>query len=176
MFAPFGNSSQAVVHWQPEPTTRGTSTILTTCIITITLCVWTAIHMNIPAADERQGKIPVWRKIGWLIVALIAPEFVVYTAWYQRRVASEMLRGLQNIFGQEPPPSRFARMRRKIFNKPAGDSRDLQKHEEARDRYSVTTMSREKREFQRISSQQALQNKSVTSPWLSDQSLALHFS
>ena len=75
----FGNGTD-LVHWQPSPKTRGTWDILTTCIITMLLCVWTAVQLNI----SPPGSVwkPRLRKVGWLLVALLAPEFVAYTAWY----------------------------------------------------------------------------------------------
>lgn len=73
-----GNGSN-VVHWQPNPTTRGTFDILSTCIITLLLCVWTSVHLNVP----RPGGFweSRFRKVGWLLLALLAPEVVAYTAW-----------------------------------------------------------------------------------------------
>ena len=44
------------------------------------LCVWTAVHLNIPARGEKAviGFItPQFiRKIKWLFIGLLAPEFV----------------------------------------------------------------------------------------------------
>ena len=74
----FGNGTNLVL-WQSSPNTRGTSDILTTCIITLLLCVWTAVHLNIsPPESYWEPKI---RKTGWLILALLAPEMIAYTAW-----------------------------------------------------------------------------------------------
>lgn len=74
----FGNGTD-IMHWKPSPNTRGTFDILSTCVITMLLCVWTAVHLNIPPPGS------VWkprlRKFGWLILALLAPEMVAYTAW-----------------------------------------------------------------------------------------------
>ena len=75
----FGNGTD-LVHWESSPKTRGTFDILSTCIITMLLCVWTAVHLNVPPPDSFWG--PKLRKVGWLILALIAPEMVAYTAWY----------------------------------------------------------------------------------------------
>ena len=75
----FGNGTD-IVRWEPSSQRRGTFDILMTCIITMLLCVWTAVHLNVsPPGDIWK---PGFRKIGWLILALIGPEFVAYTAWY----------------------------------------------------------------------------------------------
>ena len=74
----FGNGTD-IVRWKPSPTTRGTFDILTICITTMLLCVWTAVHLNIsPPAGVWGSRL---RKVGWLILALLAPEIVAYTAW-----------------------------------------------------------------------------------------------
>ena len=75
----FGNGTD-IVRWEPSCQKRGTIDILTTCTITMFLCVWTAVHLNVPPP----GSIwkPRLRKVGWLILALVAPELVAYTAWY----------------------------------------------------------------------------------------------
>ena len=75
----FGNGSD-VVHWKPSSNTRGTFDILTSCIITMLLCVWTAVHLNV-SPPEGFWK-PKFRKVRWLLLALVAPEMVAYTAWY----------------------------------------------------------------------------------------------
>lgn len=71
----FGDFSEGAVRWQPNPNQRGTFDILTTCIVTISLCVWTALHLNVPAVGESSTK-QMFRKIGWLCVGLLAPEVV----------------------------------------------------------------------------------------------------
>ncbi|KAF2797184.1 hypothetical protein K505DRAFT_236065, partial [Melanomma pulvis-pyrius CBS 109.77] len=60
--------------WKPEPVVRGTFSILSTCLITMGLCVWTAVHLNIPEYKKQSRQI--WRKVGWLVLALLAPEMV----------------------------------------------------------------------------------------------------
>ncbi|KAL2072183.1 hypothetical protein VTL71DRAFT_11526 [Oculimacula yallundae] len=89
MFDVFGNSSaNHTVHWQPEPTTRGTFGILSTCLITISLCIWTSLHLNVPGSNEKSSR-QLWRKGKWLIGGLLAPEFVLFTALYQYILAKQ---------------------------------------------------------------------------------------
>ena len=47
----FGTARNETV-WQPEPGNRGTYGLLSSCVITMVLCVWTAVHLNIPEIDE----------------------------------------------------------------------------------------------------------------------------
>ena len=37
----------STVSWHSEPNVRGTFSILVSCIVTLSLCVWTALHLNI---------------------------------------------------------------------------------------------------------------------------------
>ncbi|KAH9821435.1 hypothetical protein Tdes44962_MAKER04925 [Teratosphaeria destructans] len=47
------------------------------------LCVWTAVHLNLPEhKKEWQQK---WRHLGWLLLALLAPEVVAWNAFEQWR-------------------------------------------------------------------------------------------
>ena len=82
MFSIFGDiSTNDNVTWQPEPTMRGTFGVLLTCLVTISLCIWTAIHLNI--STHKGGLGQTLRKIKWLAIGLLAPELVLFTAWYQ---------------------------------------------------------------------------------------------
>jgi hypothetical protein len=80
MFAPFGSSEEdRSAQWHPEPQFRGTFQILSSCLVTIGLCVWTAVHLNVPEHDHKKKLWPsrqFWRKTGWLILGVFAPELV----------------------------------------------------------------------------------------------------
>lgn len=93
MYYIFGNSTN-IVSWVDEPNRRGTQEISTSCIVTIFLCVWTALHLNLPhrtnAKQAWYAKRQLWRKIGWLVMTLLVPEMTVYTAWFQRREAKRL--------------------------------------------------------------------------------------
>lgn len=75
MFYPYGNpSSNETLSWGAEPGYRGTFSILSSCIITIGLCVWTAVHLNVLEYGKTMPQF--WRKVWWLIIGLFAPELV----------------------------------------------------------------------------------------------------
>lgn len=38
------------------------------------LCVWTAVHLNVPEHGKLEAQF--WRKVGWMFIALLAPEAV----------------------------------------------------------------------------------------------------
>ncbi|TDL22576.1 hypothetical protein BD410DRAFT_788394 [Rickenella mellea] len=73
---------------------RTTTDIVWSCLTTIFTCTWVAIHPNIPAPYESSFEIGL-RRFGIVIMALIAPEFVIVWALRQwtvsRRLAKEHL-------------------------------------------------------------------------------------
>ncbi|KAI4265643.1 MAG: hypothetical protein L6R38_009270, partial [Xanthoria sp. 2 TBL-2021] len=101
MVNPFANSSGSITStWIPEPNGRGTFTLLSSCLVTISLCVYSAIHLNLPQHGQLWGQ---WRrKLLWLVAGLIAPELVAYIAWQQRSEANRLLRGMQTGLWQDP--------------------------------------------------------------------------
>jgi hypothetical protein len=72
--------------WVSEPLMRGTWRILYSCLFTLTLCVYTAIHLNIPKPRETVLEM-IWRKTKWVLTAIFAPEAVLYAAYAQWYVA-----------------------------------------------------------------------------------------
>lgn len=73
-----GNETD-IVGWQPNPLTRGTADILTGCLITLSLCIWSALHINVAGKDGWYAR--VWAKIFWALLCLVAPEVVAAIAW-----------------------------------------------------------------------------------------------
>ena len=68
--------------WVSSPGVRRTSAILWSCIVTLTACIYTAIHLNVPLPHEGSGRF-LWRKSKWVALALFAPEIVLYCALSQ---------------------------------------------------------------------------------------------
>jgi hypothetical protein len=81
MIYPYGNpSSNETLFWGQEPRTRGTYSILTSCIITLGLCVLTAVHLNVPDYGKLMPQYR--RKVWWLMIGLFAPEQVGQVTQY----------------------------------------------------------------------------------------------
>jgi hypothetical protein len=74
--------------WVSSPNGRGTIDILSSCLFTVLLCTWTALHLNLPAANDGFWA-RVLRKARWMVQALVGPEFVLYFAVGQRYEAKE---------------------------------------------------------------------------------------
>ena len=98
----FGTSNYSNPQWIPEPNGRGTWGLIQTCLLTLGLCVYSAIHLNIFHRQCRWWTRLLIR-LKWLVVALLAPEFIVYNAWSQRRQAVRIARMLRRRCGQKEP-------------------------------------------------------------------------
>lgn len=83
----FGNATagrQPV--WRDAPDYRGSITILWWCLTTLALAIWSTIHLNVPPRHENLERAKwdprgwvtkqQWRKVGWLLTGLLAPELV----------------------------------------------------------------------------------------------------
>jgi hypothetical protein len=100
---PNATSDEEYLAWQSQPNVRGTWDILVNCILTMSLCIWTALHLNLPVSEDYKGEhlvVRLWqnyilRQVRWVIMGLFAPELVVYMAWTQRKRVAEMNRQVQ---------------------------------------------------------------------------------
>lgn len=89
--------------WVSSSNARGTSDILWSCIVTLTACVYTALHLNVPSADE--GKLAFyWRKLKWVAIALFAPEIILYCALTQFLEALELVKQLNTLWTIKQTP------------------------------------------------------------------------
>ena len=89
--------SNDTVEWAAEPATRGTFTLLSTCIITLTLCVWSSVHLNLLGNDRSFGA-KFLRRLRWIASALLIPELLILTAWSQRKMAKRILKRAEDTF------------------------------------------------------------------------------
>jgi len=103
----FGTARDDAV-WHPEPKGRGTYGLLSSCILTMVLCVWTAVHLNLPEHGKPNEHLR--RKFWWLMIGLFAPEAVLWTAFQQWREACALQQRMRQLLGQAPPRSRFRRL------------------------------------------------------------------
>jgi len=60
------DDSRDKVPWQLSPNQRGTMDIVWSCLFTVFICVWTAVHLNVPAPPETDTRLDLWiRRIKW---------------------------------------------------------------------------------------------------------------
>lgn len=110
----------ATFNWEPQPTHRGTFGIVTTCFVTLALCTWKIVHLNLPGACPEAnlpwtawwkkgtthsikhrlvhifGGHQITRQIGWLLIGLFAPELVRCLSWEYRCLAQEQTMEVAN--------------------------------------------------------------------------------
>jgi len=68
--------------WYEPPNFRGTWDIIVSCVLTLTICVWSALHLNVPTEDSKL-RDRNFKRFRWIILGLFAPELVVSTAFAQ---------------------------------------------------------------------------------------------
>ncbi|KAI5839387.1 hypothetical protein DFP73DRAFT_561535 [Morchella snyderi] len=81
--------------WVGEPNTRGSMTIVTTCLVTLGLCVWTSIHVNVQI-----DQLPFYRlrhKVATSLKALIFPNLVVEEAQNEWAEMIRLYEALANV-------------------------------------------------------------------------------
>ena len=90
-----GRNDETIHGWVAEPESRGTWSLLWSCLATIFICTWSALHLNIPKRHEN------WylyrQKVGWMLMAAIAPELILYnasTTYFEARLLLKELKGL----------------------------------------------------------------------------------
>jgi hypothetical protein len=85
--APVGGPSAPA--YVPGPSGRGTVGLVSNCVVTLSLCVWTAIHLNVfpPGTTLRKR---IWSRLAWALLGTFAPEIVLWRAITQWRVAREL--------------------------------------------------------------------------------------
>jgi len=70
---------EPIYAYLPSPTGRGTVGLVYTCLLTLALCLWTAMHPNISLCQSSWLYGPAY-KATWILLAIIFLEFVVCCA------------------------------------------------------------------------------------------------
>lgn len=82
-------------NWKPSPNTRGTYSIVSSCVLTLGLCMWSAIHLDIPSTSRATWQ---WtERCEWLFWAMILPDVIVYQALCESVAAGEVSHSLGRI-------------------------------------------------------------------------------
>ena len=92
-----------------EPNQRGTFGITSFCLSTLIICIWSTLHFNIPTrryTDIRR----FFLQVSWMIVALLAPEVLLYLAINERITAGILLKKVLKLHPHLAKPRVLARM------------------------------------------------------------------
>ena len=84
----------------PSQNGRGTWSILYSCVFTLSLCVWSEIHLNIPPRGEHEAKQWI-RNTKCVFIAIFAPEVVFHSAWQQYYLARPFTKEMKNIYREQ---------------------------------------------------------------------------
>ena len=95
------NSNSSYVGYVSDPNGRGTPTLVLSCLLTLVLCVWSALHLNVPQQDATWfSSFKVY--VRWIITGVFGPELVAFTAWRQwcsARLLSKLVEDNQSRLG-----------------------------------------------------------------------------
>lgn len=75
--------------WVSEPDGRGTWSILSTCLLTISLCCWSSVYPNIPSRSDGEFRQFLY-KFYLLSIGILGPEILLFIAlgqWTSARAA-----------------------------------------------------------------------------------------
>lgn len=78
----FSSASAAEVTWYSAPNFRGTWDLIISCVLTLMICVWSALHLNVPTKQSKLRERNI-RRVRWVLLGIFAPEVVVSTAFAQ---------------------------------------------------------------------------------------------
>lgn len=70
------------VGWMSDPDGRGTTSLIVTCLVTLGLCVWSAMHLSIPKINETSLHHTM-QYVKWSMIGILGPELVLFAAWRQ---------------------------------------------------------------------------------------------
>ncbi|KAF2868675.1 hypothetical protein BDV95DRAFT_630407 [Massariosphaeria phaeospora] len=77
--------------WFSAPNFRSTWDLLVSCVLTLTICVWSALHLNVPGENSTLTQRNL-RRMRWIFLGIFAPELVVSTAFAQYLTAKWLRR------------------------------------------------------------------------------------
>ncbi|KAL0632031.1 hypothetical protein Q9L58_009087 [Maublancomyces gigas] len=83
---PNGNNTSPAFAWEPRG--RGTIGLLTSCTVTFSLCIWTAVHPNV-IPNPTPWRQSVY-KIFWMAISVGLPEAIILCAHGQWRQARKI--------------------------------------------------------------------------------------
>ena len=73
--------------------------IIWTCISTLFVCTWVAIHPNVPPRGEGHIR-SLWRRVKLMLWTLVVPEMILiwaYRQWAAARYIAELFEGAQSL-------------------------------------------------------------------------------
>lgn len=91
-----GPANHTLVGYVSDPDGRGTLSIFFSCLLTLSLCVWSSVHLNLPKYEESDIEY-MWRYFKWSIMGVFGPELVIWTAWRQYISARALTTSIKDV-------------------------------------------------------------------------------
>ncbi|KAI8629224.1 hypothetical protein F5Y19DRAFT_93874 [Xylariaceae sp. FL1651] len=82
--------------WVSGPSTRGSKDIIWSSSLTIFLCTWTAVCLNVPHPNDSDFKI-LLRRVKWMFLGIFTPEFVLAIALGQHLSARHSVQRFHDL-------------------------------------------------------------------------------
>ncbi|KAI0976960.1 hypothetical protein F4678DRAFT_415118 [Xylaria arbuscula] len=82
--------------WVPSPDTRGTLGIVWPCLTTMALCLWSMLHLNLPAKNDT-FRTEFLRRLRWLFIAVLSPELPILFAFAQFSSARQSVKEMKKL-------------------------------------------------------------------------------
>ena len=95
--------------WLGEPRQRGTLGIFSLCFSTSIICIWSALHFNVPIKRYSNTR-RFFYHVSWMFMALFVPELLLFLATNERINASILLKEVLKIHPHLAKPGMLARM------------------------------------------------------------------
>lgn len=87
--------NETVIHgWVAEPQGRGTWSIIWSCLVTIILCTWSVLHLDVPSEHGTWHLLA--RKLYGTVIGAIAPEALLCFAVNEYVISRRTLRWIDN--------------------------------------------------------------------------------
>ncbi|KAK4456921.1 hypothetical protein QBC42DRAFT_213875, partial [Cladorrhinum samala] len=91
--------SDETISWKDEQTARGTFSILTTCVITLALCIGASLCVSLPSKTiSRSESRRIEYRIKWLALSIFTPEYLVFVALSQHQRARKLCAQAKSVF------------------------------------------------------------------------------
>ena len=92
----FPDESATIIGWVPGPDGRGTIDIIWGCLLTIFLCTWTAVCLNLPHPNDSKQQI-LLRRMKWMAWGILGPELLLSVAIGQFASARRSVRRFRRL-------------------------------------------------------------------------------
>jgi hypothetical protein len=92
-------NSEIAPGWSTTSNIRSTGSLLWTCVLTLFICVYTVIHINIPPPNETLLQ-QFLRKTKWVAICILVPEFALGMAWQQWSLSRALKVELNTLYAR----------------------------------------------------------------------------